>query len=532
MATTGVLGADGDGQGGPEVTAALPLATRAGSSRHAPPNDGERQSNLKGTSADTTGDREGTRPHPSLEGVAGAMVVFQEPHDKAGGGEDDDVIDLDDDELEEDANPRWLAIGRFYSSKRFNLKGLFDDLSGPWGLSDATPARPLDDNLFLIEFGSSEERDFVCNGGPWIHKNDAVIMKAYDGLRRPSDVKIESIALWVRIYDIPETKMTTGYARKLGEKLGEILEVGGAVRDFLRVRVDFPLEKALKPEFKIRDSLYGVLTLKIKYEKVPHFCFICGRIGHTKRECPDEGLVPEVNYGEELRCSPLKRAARQFFIPASTPGPKRALNYSGEQRARALAASTSRTSNRSRVPNVGRAGQPADGARATPVGSVHGADNDVDLAQINKEVTSALVTGVQGIAVDSPLGNANMEDQDDGSKQKVSWSGNYDLTSVSSLSEGERTHVRSWKPAPKILGSISDLANNGMDIDAKVNQVKAERSDENSIEETAPKRSKKSADASSPVLMECDGSLPYGMPPSSPLANNLTGPHGEARQEQ
>lgn len=46
--------------------------------------------------------------------------------------------------------------------------------------------------------------------------------------------------------------MNDDYVKSMVEKLGPILEFGGAVRNFLRVRVDFPLEKALKANFKIR----------------------------------------------------------------------------------------------------------------------------------------------------------------------------------------------------------------------------------------------------------------------------------------
>ena len=40
-------------------------------------------------------------------------------------------------------------------------------------------------------------------GGPWKHKKDAVIFFPYDGAQRMSEVIIDSIAQWVRIYDIP-----------------------------------------------------------------------------------------------------------------------------------------------------------------------------------------------------------------------------------------------------------------------------------------------------------------------------------------
>ena len=72
----------------------------------------------------------------------------------------------------------------------------------------------------------------VIEGGPWRHKDDAVIFVPYDVIQRLSEVMIESIALWVRIYDIPVNMMTEGFAKALGSKIGKILQVGNAVQDY------------------------------------------------------------------------------------------------------------------------------------------------------------------------------------------------------------------------------------------------------------------------------------------------------------
>jgi hypothetical protein len=45
-----------------------------------------------------------------------------------------------------------------------------------------------------------------------------MIFVPYDGLQRASEIEIESINLWIRIYDIPAIMMTYGFARVLGEK--------------------------------------------------------------------------------------------------------------------------------------------------------------------------------------------------------------------------------------------------------------------------------------------------------------------------
>ena len=56
---------------------------------------------------------------------------------------------------------------------------------------------------------------------------------------------IESIGLWIRIYDIPVDMMTEGFVRALGGKLGRVIQVGEAVQDYKRVKIDFSLAKPI-----------------------------------------------------------------------------------------------------------------------------------------------------------------------------------------------------------------------------------------------------------------------------------------------
>lgn len=151
--------------------------------------------------------------------------------------------------------------------------------------------RELGDNRFLVEFDSERLWKRVVGGGPWRHKGDAVIFVAYDGIRRISEVAINSIALWVRIYDIPITMITEGFARALGGKIGRVLEVGHAVNNYKRVRVDFALEKIIMRMVQQKVQGHDEMEFLVRYENIPNFCFGCGRIGHDQCECPDEGLV-------------------------------------------------------------------------------------------------------------------------------------------------------------------------------------------------------------------------------------------------
>nr|TKW38592.1 hypothetical protein SEVIR_1G125400v2 [Setaria viridis] len=175
---------------------------------------------------------------------------------------------------------------------------VFSEMCGIWDLKGEVVSRDLRDNRYLLEFKSER------------------------GLK-PSDVVIESIPLWVCLYDIPIGMMTDSFVRALGSKIGGVMEIGEAVRDFKRVRV----------------KGHGVMVFLVKYEGVPHFCFTCGRIGHADRECPDEVHGDGgVRYGTKLPASPHKKeVGRTISFRASPPAAKRGLNFSGGQRDRVLA---------------------------------------------------------------------------------------------------------------------------------------------------------------------------------------------------
>ncbi|TVU24351.1 hypothetical protein EJB05_26783, partial [Eragrostis curvula] len=154
--------------------------------------------------------------------------------------------------------------------------------------------------------------NFVLRGGPWIHKGDALIVVPYDGKTRPSEVDLDVIPIWVQVYDLPGVMLNKDMGKALGEKLGKFIEVhlddgDIAAGKFMRIKVALPLNKPLKPWLELK--LNGkICQFKLKYEKVPHFCFRCGRMGHAGGECQFRRHgFSGFCYDEDLRVSPYKR---------------------------------------------------------------------------------------------------------------------------------------------------------------------------------------------------------------------------------
>ena len=203
--------------------------------------------------------------------------------------DEDEEYTFEDGEEATQMHPRWMAIARYYSGKAYSTWALFSELSSLWGKKEPIHVRELGDNRFIVEFDSEKLWRRVIEGGLWKHKKDDVIFVPYDRVQRISEVVIESIALWVRIYDIPVPMSTDGFERALGTKLGRVIEVGKAIQNYKRVRVDFPLAKPLRQVIEQKVKGKGSMVFMVKYENIPHFCFGCGRIGHAQEECPDEG---------------------------------------------------------------------------------------------------------------------------------------------------------------------------------------------------------------------------------------------------
>lgn len=80
-----------------------------------------------------------------------------------------------------------------------------------------------------------------------------------------------------------------------------------------RIRVIMDVSEPLRRMQTISTSK-GAALVKIKYERLPTFCYMCGVIGHIERDClaaDENDRTDEKQWGSWLRASP--RRGRQRF---------------------------------------------------------------------------------------------------------------------------------------------------------------------------------------------------------------------------
>jgi hypothetical protein len=194
-----------------------------------------------------------------------------------------------------------------------------------WRLKNPIEVQDLNKNLFLFHFTSKRDAETVLKNGPWSFDRNLVVLKRISGDEQPSDIEMHTGEVWARIYDLPLRLRSDAMAKRLGDLLGNFIEVdnkdGNRLGKFLRVKTLIDLRKPLKRGTVVK---YQGKDLRVffKYERLPTFCFVCGKIGHQIKDCEEmdgkeeaefEDIEEkELPFGLWLRASPLPKFSSEI----------------------------------------------------------------------------------------------------------------------------------------------------------------------------------------------------------------------------
>jgi hypothetical protein len=229
--------------------------------------------------------------------------------------EEEGVVWEEEDTYGEDVFHRTLA-GKLWTDSPFNIRAFKQTMIQAWRLKNHVEVEDLKKNLFLFRFTTKKDADLVLKNGPWSFDRNLLILNRVSGEEQPADLEMNKVAFWVRIYELPLKIRSDSMAKKLGNIIGQYEETDPNDRNrtgrFLRLKVSIDLRKPLKRGTVIK---YQDKSLKVffKYERLPTFCFVCGRIGHQLKECEEAGDLEEAGYEEleekELGFGPWLRAS-------------------------------------------------------------------------------------------------------------------------------------------------------------------------------------------------------------------------------
>lgn len=198
----------------------------------------------------------------------------------------DDLADVvvEDGDLPEDA-ARWIVIARVHMDKPYSQYWFYRNMRAAWDLAQEVKFRPFNDNLYTLQFSCLGDWERVMEEGPWTFKGKAVVIEPYDGYTRPSTVVLNKVDMWIQIHDLQD--MFFHLIKSLAGTVGEYIYVEQKSQDFegnffrVRVKVDVtkPLKNAVSLVVKKKREIF-----RVKYERLPDWCAVCGHLGHLFKE--------------------------------------------------------------------------------------------------------------------------------------------------------------------------------------------------------------------------------------------------------
>ncbi|KAK3007100.1 hypothetical protein RJ639_016978 [Escallonia herrerae] len=154
----------------------------------------------------------------------------------------DDFKELEADELNAYEEAALTLVIKAITTKTIFLKSLQNILLKAWNPSKGMKIRHIQGNTFSVTFNHEWDRKRIMDSRPWSIMNSHLVVRDWPSNCAIDDVPFDYSPFWVRIFGLPPNQMTKNNAEKLDRELE-------------------------------------------KYERIPNFCFNCGRLGHVQRGC-------------------------------------------------------------------------------------------------------------------------------------------------------------------------------------------------------------------------------------------------------
>jgi hypothetical protein len=104
----------------------------------------------------------------------------------------------------------------------------------------------------------------------------------------PASVDLNFLDLWIQVHHLPFGFIQPKVGQAIGRFLGELKEYdhrNTVHSTYMRLKVRIDVNKPLQQNWKVRANDGNYVQIQFKYEKLGIFCYLCGVLGHTDKDC-------------------------------------------------------------------------------------------------------------------------------------------------------------------------------------------------------------------------------------------------------
>ncbi len=213
-------------------------------------------------------------------------------------------------------SPKSYLAAKFLTRRVLNAEAVARTFTPLWRTDHGFTIRDMNENRLVFVFEDEADRERVMMGEPWAYDKYLIILQRIEEEEAIEDVVFRETSLWVQLHGLPVQRMNPEVANTLVSSLGRIEKIsdkdtnadGGQA---MRIRVRLDVTKPLCRGRKARLEKGRETWIFFKYERLPNFCYWCGLLSHSDKDCPKWLLNKEEWRAEDQQFGPWLRVVNE-----------------------------------------------------------------------------------------------------------------------------------------------------------------------------------------------------------------------------
>ncbi|KAI0516022.1 hypothetical protein KFK09_008694 [Dendrobium nobile] len=195
-----------------------------------------------------------------------------------------------------------LVIKVFGNNVPFNVISI--ELRKQWSRIGKFHLTQLGLGWVLCAFEEQESLEEIIASDPWYVNGNIVGMDRWTASFSPTSFKELIAPIWIRMPNLPLQCWDEVNVCRIASMVGYPYLIDRNMfqwsrREFARVCVRVKLDEQLPLGVWVEGEL-GKFYQNIEYERLPTFCFKCGKLGHLREECLKKSIPVIIKLGGEV----------------------------------------------------------------------------------------------------------------------------------------------------------------------------------------------------------------------------------------